>query len=51
MDVQFDLPAEHGTVYLALEDPLLPGRPEYSIALANDGVWDAETGWNKLFEL
>ena len=51
IDVRFDLPAEHGTAYLALEDPLLPGRPEYSIALANEGVWDAETGWNKLFEL
>ena len=51
IDVRFDLPAEHGTAYMALEDPLLQGRPEYSIALANDGVWDAETGWNKLFEL
>lgn len=51
IDVQFLLPAEHGTLYMMLEDPLLQGRPEYSIALANDGVWDAETGWNKLFEL
>lgn len=51
VDVTFDLPAEHGTVYLALEDPMLPGRPEYGIALANEGVWDAATGWNKLFEL
>ncbi len=47
----FTLPAAHGTVYLALEDPLLPGRPEYSIALASEGVWDAQKGWNKLFEL
>ena len=37
--------------WLELSDPLLPDRPEYSIALANEGVWDAETGWNKLFEL
>ena len=51
IDVPFKLPAEHGTVYLALEDPLLQGRPEYSIALANEGVWDADKGWNKLFEL
>ena len=34
-----------------VEHPLLQGRPEYSIALANEGAWDAETGWNKLFEL
>ena len=39
------------TCWLELSDPLLPDRPEYSIALANEGVWDAETGWNKLFEL
>lgn len=49
--VKFTLPAEHGTCYLALEDPLLPARPEYSIALANEGVWDGGKGWNKLFEL
>ena len=45
------LPAEKGTFYLALEDPLLKGRPEYSIALANDNVFDSKTGWNKLIEL
>ena len=39
------------TCWLELSDPLLSDRPEYSIALANEGVWDAETGWNKLFEL
>ena len=49
--LSFTLPAAHGTVYLALEDPLLPGRPEYSIALANEAVWDGDRGWNKLFEL
>ncbi len=37
--------------WLELSDPLLPNRPEYSIALANEGVWDAKTGRNKLFEL
>ena len=51
IDTPFLLPAEHGTMYLALEDPLLQGRPEYSIALADEGVWDGEKGWNKLFEL
>ena len=40
-----------GTLYLALEDPLLPGRPEYSIALANEDVFDSSTGYNKLFEI
>ena len=51
VETEFDLPSDNGTFYLALEDPLLPGRPEYSIALANDGVYDNNTGWNKLFEL
>lgn len=45
------LPASKGTFYLELSDPLLSDRPEYSIALANDGIFDAETGLNKLFEL
>ena len=40
-----------GTVYLALEDPLLPGDAKYSIALANDSVFDSKTGWNRLFDL
>ena len=40
-----------GTLYLALEDPLLPGRPEYSIALANEGIFDSETGYNQLFQI
>ncbi len=45
------VPAEHGTVYLELSDPLLQDRPVYSIALANDGIYDSKTGLNKLFEL
>ena len=40
-----------GTLYLSLSDPLLQGRPEYSIALANEGVFDSSTGLNKLFEI
>ncbi len=51
VQTEFTLPAAHGTFYLALEDPLLPGRPEYSIALANENVFDSSTGWNKLFDL
>ena len=40
-------------LYLNLPDPMpnLHSNPRYSIRLANEGVWDAETGWNKLFEL
>lgn len=48
---QMTLPADHGTIYLELSDPMLPDRPEYSIALANEDVFDATTGWNKLFDL
>ncbi|MCB0760226.1 MAG: DUF4832 domain-containing protein [Flavobacteriales bacterium] len=35
-------------LHLPDPEPLLYGRPEYSIRLANDGVWDAETGFNSL---
>lgn len=47
----FTLPASKGTLYLWLPDPMLPSRPEYSIALANKDVWDATHGYNKLLEL
>jgi hypothetical protein len=47
----FTLPSAKGTLYLSLEDPLLPDRPEYSIALANENIFDSKTGLNKLFEL
>ena len=40
-----------GTLYLKLSDPLLRTRPEYSIALANEGVFDSSTGMNKLFDI
>ena len=40
-----------GALYLKLSDPLLRDRPEYSIALANEGVFDSKTGLNKLFEI
>ena len=45
------LPAAKGTFYLHLADPLLPDRPEYSAALANQNVWQSATGYNKLLEL
>ena len=51
IETQFKLPAAKGTVYLALEDPLLADNPAYSIALANKDVFDSKTGLNKLFEI
>jgi Domain of unknown function (DUF4832)/Domain of unknown function (DUF4874) len=33
---------------LVMEDPLLRGRPAYSIQLANTGVWQSATGYNNL---
>lgn len=50
-EASMTLPASKGTFYLELSDPMLSDRPEYSIALANEGVFDAATGLNKLFEL
>lgn len=51
IETTFDLPAAQGVLYLHLADPLLPDRAEYSVALANEGVWDAATGYNKLLEI
>ena len=42
---------DKGTLYLKLSDPILRNRPEYSIALANENVFDSESGLNKLFEI
>ena len=47
----FTLPAAKGTLYLNLSDPMLPDRPEYSIALANKNMFDSATGLNKILEL
>lgn len=35
-------------VLLNLPDPLLKSRPEYSIRLANDNIWEVETGFNSM---
>lgn len=51
IELGLTLPAAKGTLFLALEDPLLPDRPEYSIALANEGVFDTVSGWNKLMDI
>ena len=42
---------DKGKLYLELSDPLLSGRADYSIALANTGVFEAKTGYNLLFEV
>ena len=51
VEADITLPAAKGVLYLALEDPLLPERPEYSIALANEEVFDKATGLNKILEI
>lgn len=40
------------TLYLNLPDPkpTLHDNPMFSIRLANDGIWDEETGYNKILE-
>ncbi|MCB0032843.1 MAG: DUF4832 domain-containing protein [Anaerolineales bacterium] len=35
-------------LHLYLPDPLLPERPEYAARIANDGVWEAASGYNDL---
>jgi hypothetical protein len=44
------LPAGNYEVLLHLGDPVpvLTGRPEYSIRLANEGVWEEKSGFNSL---
>ena len=39
------------TLYLNLPDPCetLHDNPMFSIRLANEGVWNEETGYNKLY--
>lgn len=51
IQTSFTLPAAKGTLYLNLNDPMLPDRPEYSIALANKDLFDSTTGYNKILEL
>lgn len=49
--VQFPSAGGMDDCWLELADPLLPDRPEYSIALANEGVFNAKTGRNLLFSV
>jgi hypothetical protein len=51
IEASFNLPAQKGTLYLLLSDPLLPDRPEYCAALANEDVFDSSTGYNMLLEI
>ncbi|NJP90025.1 DUF4832 domain-containing protein [Nonomuraea sp. FMUSA5-5] len=46
--VPASLPAGRYALLLGLPDPLLSARPEYSIRLANEGVWEPATGLNDL---
>ncbi len=50
VNVPTDLEAGKYDVLLALPDPTssLHDRPEYAIQLANQSVWESNTGWNKL---
>jgi hypothetical protein len=48
--IRTDMPPGDYEMLLRLPDPesRLYGRPEYSIRLANEGVWEAGTGFNNL---
>ncbi|MBQ4286359.1 MAG: DUF4832 domain-containing protein [Bacteroidales bacterium] len=48
---KFTPTTDKGTLYLLLSDPLLPDKPAYCMAFANKDVFDAKTGYNKLFEV
>ncbi len=51
--VPADVPAGRYELLLHLPDPAesLYGRPEYSIRLANEGVWEERTGFNSLLHV
>lgn|GEM_PF-755324 len=48
---KFTPSTDKGALYLELADPMLPDNPDYSMALANEGVFDVKTGYNKLLEI
>ena len=55
VDTNIEIPSdvtEDCTLYLNLPDPKenLHDNPLFSIRLANNGIWDANTGYNKLFD-
>ena len=56
LDKVIKIPADASgkcTLYLNLPDPkaTLHDNPAFSIRLANEDVWEAETGYNKVLEL
>ncbi|HOO18707.1 MAG TPA: DUF4832 domain-containing protein [Paludibacteraceae bacterium] len=57
INIKYPLPLEMKSneynVYLNLPDPksILANRPEFSIHLANNNVWDNNTGYNKIYSL
>lgn len=48
MTLPSSLPTGTYALLLDLPDPQLSSRPEYSIRLANENVWEAATGLNSL---
>ncbi|MEW1718891.1 DUF4832 domain-containing protein [Streptomyces sp. NPDC093109] len=44
------LPTGSYSLLLNLPDPQLSSRPEYSVRLANQGTWEAATGYNNLLQ-
>lgn len=50
LEMANDMPAGEYELLINLPDPTpsLYGNPDYSIRLANEGVWEAETGFNQL---
>ena len=50
--VPAEIPEGSYSVYLNLPDaaPAIYANPHYSIRLANEDVWEASTGYNKVFE-
>jgi len=50
LEIAHDMPTGDYELLINLPDPApsLYGNPDYSIRFANEGVWEAETGFNKL---
>ena len=50
--VPAEIPEGSYSVYLNLPDaaPTIYGNPHYSIRLANEDVWEASTGYNRVYE-
>jgi len=53
MGIPKDMPSGQYYLYLHLPDPEpeLYGNPDFSVQFANKDVWEAETGYNNLYQL